>query len=149
MVTTALRAILLVVVSVAPAVAGPDEPMVWPVVRYGWPEKLSVGLAIQPPLPRRWGLLLGTIAAGRGGMKGGAGIGTFGGNEMLGAALQLTVLHTGDHPVGAPPHATYLGGEAEFMFGNISFKAGPAFRVGDVSDVSRRMRFNFGVGYGF
>jgi len=93
MVKTALRAMFLLVVSVSPAFAGPDEPIVWPVVRYGWPERLSAGLAIQPPLPGRWGLLLGTIAAGRGGMKGGVGIGTFGGNEMLGAALQLTPPH--------------------------------------------------------
>jgi hypothetical protein len=34
------------------------------------------------------------------------------------------------------------------MFGNISFKGGPALRVGDATDISR-VRFNFGVGYGF
>jgi hypothetical protein len=147
---TLLSAFLLAAVPPAFAGAGePLEPIVWPVVRYGWPEKLSAGVAVQPPLAGGLGSLLGTFTLGMGGMKGGLGIGTFGGNCMTGASVQLTMLRTGANPLGAAPHETFLGIEAEVMFGNISFKGGPAFRVGGRAPADGRSRVNFGIGYGF
>ena len=43
-----LPLILLAVLSPTVAAAAEDEVLLWPTVRYGWPEKLSAGVAVQP-----------------------------------------------------------------------------------------------------
>lgn len=140
---------LLSLAAAVPAVAGPDEPLVWPVVRHGWPDKLSAGIAVQPPLPGCWDLLIGSASVGQGGVKAGAGLGKFGGNEMTGVALQLTILRTTRNPLGAAAHQTVVGAEAQIMLGNISLKAGPALRVAGRTPAPDGLRLSFGIGYGF
>jgi hypothetical protein len=123
--------------------------MVWPTVRYGWPDRLAVGLSIQPPLPGFADLLLGSATVGRGGAKVGVGIGKFGGSLMVGYAVQATLLRTNEHPRGAPRNQTFVGVEGEVMLGNLSIRAGPAVRVGGRDHSGRDVRVNISVGLGF
>ena len=124
------------------------EPPVWPTVRYSWPEKLSFGVAVQPPLDGIWDSLLGSFTWGQGGIKAGVGIGRFGGSLMSGYAIQATVIRTSDNPNGAPPNTTFVGVEAEAMAFNISIRIGPAVRMGH-DTTAGRVRLNFSVGLGF
>jgi hypothetical protein len=126
-----------------------DRPLVWPTVRYSWPEKWSAGVAFQPRMPGGLNKLIlgGTI--GQGGYKVGAGYGAFGGNLMAGTAVHVTVLRTMWNPLRAEPHQTYVGVEGQIMAANISLKGGPAFRIGGRTPSVDRFRINFSVGVGF
>lgn len=121
----------------------------WPTIRYGWPEKWSVGAACQPRLPGVLNRLMLTGTVGTGGHKVGLGYGWFGGNIMGGTAVHLTLLRTTPHPHGAEPHQTFLGVEPQIMMANFSFKAGPAFRIGGRTPYDDRFRINFSLGIGF
>jgi hypothetical protein len=129
--------------------AGDDEPVIWPTVRYDWPMKLSGGILIQPPFKGRLAPLLGTFTVGKGGYKGGIGVGAMGGNLAAGHAVQLTVMRTFAHPHGADPRQTYVGVEGSFMIANIGVRAGPAVRVGAGQASRDRVRMNLSVGWGF
>jgi hypothetical protein len=143
-------AVLLVVAlaGASPAHAGEDEPLVWPTVRYGWPDKWSAGIAVQPRPGGVWNRLVATLTIGTGAMKAGVGFGTFGGNLMGGQAVQLTFTRTTGDPLGAAPHESFVGVEAQCMVANMSFRLGPAVRVSQ-SDTSGRFRLNASLGFGF
>jgi hypothetical protein len=127
-----------------------DAPLIWPTVRYGWPEKWSVGAAVQPRL-RGWPLdhLIVSGTVGTGGHKVGLGYGRFGGTIMGGTAVHVTLLRTSSHPRGAEPHQTFIGVEPQIMLANWSFKGGPAVRVGGRTPSDDRIRINFSLGIGF
>jgi hypothetical protein len=124
------------------------EPLLWPSVRYGAPDKLSAGVAVQPRADGTFGRLIGTASIGLGGIKGGIGLGAFGGDLMTGYAVQITALRTTRHPLGALGGRTYVGLEAEIMLCNISVKLGPAILIGGAAPRGR-LRFNWGIAYGF
>jgi hypothetical protein len=74
-----------------------DRPFIWPTMRYGWPEKWSVGAALQSRRPGLNRLVVsGTV--GTGGHKVGLGYGRFGGTIMGGTAVLVTLLRTSYHP---------------------------------------------------
>ena len=123
--------------------------LIWPTVRYGAPEKLSAGIAVQPRLGGIWDRLVLSGTAGTGGLKAGIGLGSFGGDCMVGRAIQATVTRTTSHPRGAEPHRTFIGAEAEVMAANISIKVGPAFALGPRRDGTDRVRINVSIGFGF
>ena len=126
-----------------------ERPLVWPTVRYGWPEKWSVGAAYQPRLPGVLNRLMVTGTVGTGGHKVGLGYGWFGGDIMGGTAVHVTLLRTTAHPHGADPHQTFIGIEPQIMLANFSFKGGPAVRIGGRTYSDDRLRINFSVGFGF
>jgi hypothetical protein len=126
-----------------------ERPIVWPTVRYGWPEKWSVGAAFQPRLPGVLNRLMLTGTVGTGGRKAGLGYGWFGGNLMAGTAVHVTLLRTTSHPHGAEPHQTFIGVEPQIMLANFSFKGGPAVRIGGRTHSADQFRINFSVGIGF
>ena len=141
--------VLLALLSPALAAAADDEVMIWPTVRYGWPERLSAGVAVQPRLGGLWDRLVLTGTAGTGGLKAGVGLGGFGGDCMVGRAIHATVTRTTANPRGAEPHQTFLGAEAEVMAANFSIKVGPAFALGPRRAGSDRFRLNVSFGFGF
>ena len=126
-----------------------DRPVIWPTVRYGWPEKWSVGAALQPRLPGALNRLIISGTVGTGGHKVGLGYGGFGGTIMGGRAVHVTLLRTSSHPRGAEPHQTFIGVEPEIMLANWSLKGGPAVRVGVRTPSAERFRINFSLGIGF
>jgi hypothetical protein len=126
-----------------------ERPMVWPTVRYGWPEKWSIGAAYQPRLPGVLNRLMVTGTVGTGGHKVGLGYGWFGGDIMGGTAVHVTLLRTTSHPHAAEPHQTFIGIEPQIMLANFSFKGGPAVRIGGRTHSDDRFRINFSVGFGF
>ena len=126
-----------------------DRPLFWPTVRYSRPEKLSVGGAFQPRIPGVLNKLILSGTIGQGGYKVGAGYGAFGGGLMAGTAVHATVLRTMSDPLHAQPHQTFVGVEGQIMAANLSFKGGPAFRIGGRTASEERFRINFSVGLGF
>ena len=147
-----LIATLIVVGAAGPAMAADEEldrvPF-FPTVRYGWPERLSVGGAYQPMIPGFLNKLIlgGTI--GRGGHKLSVGYGAFGGDLMAGTAVHLTLLRTTSDPKNGDPHQTFFGVEGQIMAAAISLKGGPAFRIGGPTSSNDRFRVNFSMGLGF
>src|SRR5687768_12418628 len=125
------------------------EPPVWPTVRYGWPERLSFGVALQPPLDGVWDLLVGSLTFGQGGLKAGLGVGSFGGSLMGGHAIEATIMRTFAEPHGAEPHAFYVGLEAHVMLFNLGVRVGPAVRISQGNTSAHRLRLNISVGFGF
>jgi hypothetical protein len=143
-------ALLLLAAAGSSAEAADDErPLIWPTVRYGWPEKWSAGAALQPRLPGVLNRLIVSGTVGTGGHKVGLGYGWFGGNIMGGTAVHLTLLRTTSHPRGAEPHQTFIGAEPQIMLANFSFKGGPAVRIGGRMPSNDRFRINFSLGFGF
>lgn len=141
---------LVAVHMASPAMAqlSDEELPILPTVRYGSPEKLAVGFAVQRDLPWFGPNLIGSLTAGTGGAKLGVGIGKFGGSLMVGLALQATALRTYRHPTGARPGQTFVGFEGECMMFALSVKVGPAMRVaGPPGD--GRFALNWSVGWGF
>ena len=126
-----------------------ERPILWPTVRYGWPEKWSVGAALQPRLPGVFNRLIVTGSVGTGGHKVGLGYGWFGGDIMGGTAVHVTLLRTTFHPPGADGHQTFIGVEPQIMLANFSFKGGPAVRIGGGTHADDRFRINFSLGIGF
>ena len=145
----AATAVLLCCAHSAAAGEELDRPLFWPTVRYSWPEKLSVGGALQPQLGGALDRLILSGTIGRGGYKVGVGLGAFGGNLMAGTAVSATVTRTTAHPLGAAPNQTFVGVEPQIMAANISIKGGPAFRIAGQAPSKNRLRFNVSVGYGF
>jgi len=86
-----------------PAKERDDRPVIWPTVRYGWPEKWSVGAALQPRLPGVLNHLIISGTVGTGGHEVGLSYGGFGGTIMGGRAVHVTLLRTSSHP-RAPSH---------------------------------------------
>ena len=125
-----------------------ERPVVWPTIRYGWPEKWSFGAAFQPRLPGVLNQLMLTGTVGTGGHKVGLGYGWFGGSIMGGTAVHVTLLRTTSQPLHAQPHQTFLGVEPQIMLANFSLKGGPAFRVGGAPS-NDHFRVNFSLGVGF
>jgi hypothetical protein len=140
---------LLIIGRMAGAQEPAFEPPVWPTVRYGWPERLSLGVALQPPLDGVWDLLVGSLTIGQGGFKAGVGVGSFGGSLMGGHAIEVTVMRTFAKPHGAEPHASYVGLEAHVMLFNLGVRVGPAVRVSQGETGVNRLRLNVSVGLGF
>ena len=147
-----LMATLIVVGATAPAMAADEEidriPF-FPTVRYGWPERLSVGGAYQPMIPGFLNKLILAGTIGRGGHKLSLGYGAFGGDLMVGKAVHLTLLRTTSDPKNGDPHQTFLGVEGEIMAAAVSLKGGPAFRIGGRTPSADRFRINFSAGFGF
>ena len=147
-----LIAALILSVAAWPAAAADndlDRSLFWPTVRYGWPERLSVGGAFQPRIPGVFNRLILDGTIGRGGYKVSAGYGAFGGDLMAGTAILATVMRTSSNPRDAEPHQTFVGVEGQIMAANFSLKAGPAFRIGGRTQSADRFRINFSVGLGF
>jgi hypothetical protein len=105
-----------------PAHADSDEPPIWPSVRYGAPDRLAAGVAIQPPLPGVLGSVIGIASWGQDARRAGVGIGRFGGCLMGGYAVLATVLWTKPQAPGTTRGQTFLGVEAELMLGNFSLR---------------------------
>src|SRR5215208_503747 len=114
-----LVAILIMVGAAGPAMAADadelDRVPFFPTVRYGWPERLSVGGAYQPRIPGLLNKLILGGTMGRGGHKVSAGYGAFGGDLMAGTAVHVTLLRTTSHPKNGDPHQTFLGVEGQIM----------------------------------
>ena len=126
-----------------------ERPVVWPTIRYGWPEKWSFGAALQPRLPGMLNRLIVTGTVGTGGHKVGLGYGWFGGTIMGGTAVHVTLLRTTSQPLGAHAHQTFIGIEPQIMLANFSLKGGPAFRIGGQTPSDDRFRINCSMGIGF
>jgi hypothetical protein len=124
--------------------AADDQPPIWPTVRYGGPDRLAFGVAVQPNIGRVFDGLIVVGTWGTGAMKAGVGLGGFGGSLMGGSAILATVARTRGSANSAQ---TFVGMEAELMAFNVSVRAGPSVRV--TSGRGPRVRLSWSVGWGF